>query len=49
MKTDAPKTFDAVAFFREVKEKMARVTEGMSLQEEREYWRQLREETVKLV
>jgi hypothetical protein len=37
------KEFDTVAFFRSVKEKMAKATEGMSLQEEREYWRLLRE------
>jgi hypothetical protein len=42
------KEFDTVAFFRAVKEKMAKATEGMSLQEEREYWRLLREGKVKL-
>ncbi|GHT23943.1 hypothetical protein FACS189430_08030 [Bacteroidia bacterium] len=42
------KEFDTVTFFRAVKEKMAKATEGMTLQEEREYWKQLREGTVKL-
>jgi hypothetical protein len=42
------KEFDTVAFFRAVKEKMAKATEGMTLQEEREYWRLLREGKIKL-
>ncbi|MDR0667209.1 MAG: hypothetical protein LBF90_01155 [Prevotellaceae bacterium] len=42
------KNFDTVAFFRSVKEKMANATEGMSLQEEREYWRLLREGKITL-
>jgi hypothetical protein len=42
------KEFDTVAFFRAVKEKMAKATEGMTLQEKREYWKQLREGKVKL-
>jgi hypothetical protein len=40
--------FDTVAFFRSVKEKMAKATEGMSLGEKHEYWRLLREEKIKL-
>jgi hypothetical protein len=46
--TKKEKEFDTVAFFRSVKEKMARATEGMSLQEEREYWQLLREGKIKL-
>jgi predicted nucleic acid-binding protein len=42
------KEFDTVAFFRSVKEKMAKASEGMSLQEKREYWRLLREGKIKL-
>jgi len=40
--------FDAVAFFRAVKEKMAEATEGMTLQEERNYWRLMREGRITL-
>jgi hypothetical protein len=42
------KDFDAVTFFRNVKEKMAKATEGMTLQEERNYWKLLREGKIKL-
>jgi hypothetical protein len=42
------KEFDTVAFFRTVKEKMAKVTENMDLKEKRDYWKQLREGKVKL-
>jgi len=41
--------FDAVAFFRAIKEKMAKATEGMSLQEKRDYWKLIREGKVKLM
>ena len=44
----ADKEFDTVSFFRAVKEKMAKATEGMSLQEERNYWKLIREGKVKL-
>jgi hypothetical protein len=40
--------FDTVSFFRDIKEKMAKATEGMTLEEEREYWRLLREGKIKL-
>ena len=42
------KTFDTVAFFRDVKEKMAQATEGMTLQEKRDYWKLMREGKIKL-
>ena len=42
------KEFDTVAFFRTVKEKMAKATEGMSLPEKRDYWKLMREGKVKL-
>ena len=42
------KEFDAVAFFRTVKEKMAKATEGMTLQEKRKYWKLMREGKIKL-
>ncbi len=43
MKTKEIKTFDSVAFFRNVKEKMAKMTEGMSLAQKKEFMRQIRE------
>ncbi|MDR3134314.1 MAG: hypothetical protein LBU42_09920 [Prevotellaceae bacterium] len=43
------KEFDTVAFFRSVKEKMAKATDGMSLKEKHEYWRLLREGKIKLI
>jgi hypothetical protein len=40
--------FDTVAFFRDIKERMAKATEGMTLPEKREYWRQMREGKIEL-
>ena len=45
---DKKRDFDAVAFFRDIKEKMAKATEGMTLQEKRNYWKLLREGKIKL-
>jgi hypothetical protein len=45
---DRKRDFDAVAFFRIVKEKMAKATEGMSLQEKRNYWKLIRDGKIKL-
>jgi hypothetical protein len=42
------KKFDTVTFFRTVKEKMAKATEGMTLEEERNYWKLMREGKMKL-
>jgi hypothetical protein len=42
------KTFDTVAFFRDVKERMAKATEGMTLQEEREFWQKMCDGKIKL-
>ena len=36
-------SFDTVAFFRSVKEKMAKATEGMTIVEKRNYWKLMRE------
>ena len=47
-KLDKKRDFDAVAFFRDVKERMAKATEGMTLQEERNYWKLMREGKIKL-
>jgi hypothetical protein len=41
--------FDAVAFFRSVKEKMAKTTEGMTLLEKRNYWSLMREGKLKAI
>jgi len=43
------KDFDTVAFFRSVKEKMAKATEGMTLSEKRNYWSLMREGKLKIV
>jgi cell fate (sporulation/competence/biofilm development) regulator YmcA (YheA/YmcA/DUF963 family) len=42
------KEFDTVAFFRAVKEKIAKATEGMSLQERRDLFQKIREGKLKL-
>jgi len=42
------KEFDTVTFFRNVKEKMAKATEGMNLQEKRHYWKLMRDGIIKL-
>ena len=43
------KNFDAVSFFRSVKEKMAKATEGMTLLEKRNYWNLMREGKLKVI
>ena len=43
------KDFDTVAFFRSVKEKMAKATEGMTLSEKRNYCSLMREGKLKIV
>ncbi|GHT44207.1 hypothetical protein AGMMS49965_19450 [Bacteroidia bacterium] len=48
MKTTAIEGFHTVEFFRAVKEKMAKATEGMTLQEKREVWKQMREGQISL-
>ena len=42
------KDFDTVAFFRDIKERMAKATAGMTLQEKRNYWKLMREGKIKL-
>jgi len=42
------KKFDTVVFFRTVKEKMAKATEGMTLQEKRNYWKLMSDGKIKL-
>lgn len=41
MKTKEIKTFDSVAFFRAIKEKMAKMMEGMTLAQKKEFMRQI--------
>jgi len=48
-KVKKDKDFDAVEFFRAVKEKMAKATEEMTLQEKRNYWSLMREGKIKTV
>jgi hypothetical protein len=48
MKTKEIKTFDSVAFFRAVKEKMAKMMEGMTLAQKKEFMRQIREGKIKV-
>lgn len=49
MKTKEVKTFDSVAFFRVIKEKMAKMMEGMTLAQKKEFMRQIREGEIKVV
>ena len=48
MKPKDVKTFDSVAFFRAIKEKMANMMEGMTLAQKKEFMRQIREGKIKL-
>ncbi len=48
MKTKAVKTFDSVAFFRDIKEKMAKMMEGMTLAQKKEFMLQIREGKIKV-
>jgi hypothetical protein len=43
MKYKEPKTFDSVAFFRAIKEKLSKKMEGMTLTQKREFMQQVRE------
>ena len=47
MKAKEIKTFDSVAFFRAIKEKMAKMMEGMTLAQKKEFMRQIREGKIK--
>ena len=48
MKAKEIKTFDSVAFFRAVKEKMAKMMEGMTLTEKKEFMKNIREGKIKV-
>ncbi|MEY2828351.1 MAG: hypothetical protein RIQ33_209, partial [Bacteroidota bacterium] len=43
MKNNTTKTFDTVAFFRAIKEKLATKMQGMTLQEQKEFLQQVKE------
>jgi len=42
------KEFDTVAFFRLIKEKMAKATKEMTFEEKRNYWKLMREGKIKV-
>lgn len=48
MKTNEKKTFDTVAFFRGIKEKMAEKMAGMTLEQQKEFMQKVREEKIKM-
>jgi hypothetical protein len=48
MKTKKEKTFDSVAFFRAIKEKLAAKMAGMNLEEQKEFMRKVREGKIKI-
>jgi len=45
---DRERDFDAVKFFRNIKEKIAKATEGMTLQQRRDFFQKIREGQMKL-
>jgi hypothetical protein len=49
MKIKTEKKFDTVAFFRVIKEKLASKMAGMTLEQQKEFLRQVREGKIKLV
>lgn len=48
MKPKKEKSFDAVAFFRAIKEKLAVKMKGMTLEQQKEFMRQVREGKIKI-
>lgn len=48
MKTKETKTFDSVAFFRSVKEKLAKQMEGMTLAPKKDLMQHIRENKIKI-
>jgi len=49
MKNKEKKEFDSVAFFRTIKEKLAKKMQGMTLMQKKEFMRQVREGKIKVV
>jgi hypothetical protein len=48
MTTKEAKTFDSVLFFRAVKEKMAKMMEGMTLAEKKQFMLQIKQGKIKV-
>lgn len=48
MKNKEKKDFDTVAFFRAIKEKLAKKMEGMTLMQKREFMQKVREGKIKI-
>jgi hypothetical protein len=48
MKTKKNKDFDTVTFFRAIKEKLAAKMEGMTLEQQKEFMRKVREGKIKI-
>lgn len=49
MKTKTKKSFDSVVFFRAIKEKLAAKMTGMTLQQQKDFMRKVREGKIKIV
>jgi len=49
MKTKIEKSFDSVSFFRAIKEKLAAKMAGMTLEQQKEFMKQVREGKIELV
>jgi len=49
MKTMTKKSFDTVKFFRQIKEKLAEKLSTMTLEEQKEYLRKVREGNIKII
>jgi len=49
MKTKKKKSFDTVAYFRAIKEKLAKKMAGMTLKQQKEFMQQIREGNIELV
>jgi hypothetical protein len=48
MKTKTDKAFDSVAFFREIKEKLAAKMAGMTLEQQKDFMQKVREGKIKV-
>ncbi len=48
MKTDKEKSFDTLIFFRSIKEKLATKMAGMTLEQQKDFMRKVREGKIKL-
>ena len=49
MKTNTAKSFDTVAFFKEIKEKLAVRMAGMTLEQQKDFMQRVREGKIKIV